>query len=133
MSVISQSISRSPIGLSIDFWASNINEETSRPLSFVDETFMCTSSNVECLLEHLKERRGDVISRLDTEKRISLFVPQGDPPIIQVTRATQRTAYFTLGELVRWRFIRHFPLYPLKVHQKKRRGLAPKTKKCNSC
>ena len=38
---------------------------------------------------------------------------------MRVTRGKSRTAYFTLGELVRWRFIRHFPSYPLKAHQEK--------------
>ena len=69
-------------------------------------------------MDHLKVRRRDILSRLDREKRISLFVPQGDPPVIRVTRRVSRTAYFTLGELVRWRFIRHFPSYPLKAHQR---------------
>ena len=119
MSTLSQFISRSPIGLTIEFRSSEMSKRNhSPPISVDDETFRCTSSDVDLLLEHLRVQRGDVLSRLEREKQISLFVPQGDPPIIRVTRGNTRTAYFTLGELVRWRFIRHFPSYPLKEHQK---------------
>lgn len=85
--------------------------------SFVDETFRCNSTDVECLVEYLKLRRSNVLSRLDVERRISLFIPQGDPPFIRITGAESRNAFFTLGELARWRFIRNFPSYPLKAHQ----------------
>lgn len=118
MSAVSQSISRSTIGLTIDLWSSVTRKpDRAAPPSFIDETFRCASIDVDRLLEYLKVRRGDIISRLDVDKRVSIFVPQGDPPVIRVTRGESRTAYFTLGELVRWRFLRHFPSYPLKVHQ----------------
>ena len=119
MSMVNHSISRSPIGLRIEF-SSSVSEKPDQPAppSFVDETFQCASTEVDRLWEHLRVRRGDSFSRLDTEKRVSLFVPQGDPPILRVTRGRSRTAYFTLGELARGRFLRYFPSYPLKAHQK---------------
>lgn len=120
MSAAIQSISRSPIGLTIEFSSSVARKpESTAPQSFVDETFRCTPSELDGLLEHLRARRGEVFFRLGVGKRVTLFIPQGDPPIIRVTKRESRTAYFTLGELVRWRFICHFPAYPLKVHQEK--------------
>ena len=134
MSAVSQSISRSTIGLTIELCSSVIRKpDHAAPPSFVDETFRCASSDVDRLLEYLKVRRGDVVSRLEFEERVSVFIPQGDPPIIRVTRGESRTAYFTLGELVRWRFIRHFPSYPLKVHQEEGGGLAPRPSERNPC
>ena len=119
MSAVSQSISRSAIGLSIELERSTTRKPyCGAPPSLIDETFRCVSTDVDRLLEYLRVRREDVFARLDVEKRVSLFVPQGDPPVIRVTRRESRTAYFTLGELVRWRFLRHFPTYPLKEHQK---------------
>lgn len=118
MSVVTQFINRSPIGLTIELRSLATGKPShDAPANFVDDTFLCGSSDVDGLLEHLEDRRRDILCRLDREKRISLFVPQGDPPVIRVTRRESRSAYFTLGELVRWRFIRHFPSYPLKAHQ----------------
>ena len=119
MRLLGQSFGRSPIGLTIEFWysATNGSDRASRQ-SLVDETFRCVPADVERLMEYLQARRGEVYRRLDIEKRVSVFVPQGDPQIMRVTGAKSRTAYFTLGELVRWRFLRHFPVYPLKAHQK---------------
>ena len=120
MSIAIQTIGRSPIGLTIKLCSSGTNkQQSSPPRSFLDETFRCAASDVDGLLEYLKFRRSDVMARLNLGQMVSLFVPQGDPPIIRVTRADSRAAYFTLGELVRWRFVRNFPLYPLKLHQKK--------------
>lgn len=120
MSAANQSINRSPIGLTIVLGSSVTKKPRLKdPPSFLDEVFRCAPSDIDLLLEHLKARGHEVSSRLGLGKRISLFVPQGDPPIMRVTRGKSRTAYFTLGELVRWRFIRHFPSYPLKAHQEK--------------
>lgn len=117
MNAIFQCVSRSPIGLTLELWLSDRGPDSPALRSFADETFRCDSTAVERLVEHLQLRRNDVLSRLDFEKRVSLFIPQGDPPIIRVTRAESRSAFFTLGELMRWRFIRNFPSYPLKAHQ----------------
>lgn len=117
MNAVIQSVSRSPIGLTLELWPSARKPDISASQSFLDDTFRCGSRDVERLVEHLKLRRVDVLSRLDNEKPLSLFIPQGDPPVIRVTRAESRNAFFTLGELVRWRFIRNFPSYPLKPHQ----------------
>ena len=117
MTAIMPSISRSPIGLTLEFRVSHRIPDDPAPLSFVDGTFRCDSRDVECLVAHLKLRRRDVLSRLELGKQVSLFVPQGDPAIMRVTKAESRTAFFTLGELMRWRFLRNFPSYPLKAHQ----------------
>ena len=118
MSVASESVSRSSIGLTIEIGCS-VTGKPHHPAtpSFVDDTFRCISTDIDRLREDLKVRRRDVFARLGVEKRVSIFVPQGDPPVIRVTRRESRTAYFTLGELVRWRLLRHFPSYPLKAHQ----------------
>ena len=118
MRSVNQSIDRSAIGLKIELWSRGSSKLHGlvRP-SFLDETFRCTASELDGFVEYLRISRSDVFARLELGQPVSLFVPQGDPPIIRVTRADSRSAYFTLGELVRWRFIRNFPAYPLKKHQ----------------
>ena len=118
MNSVNRVFRRSPIGLTIELSSSTIRKpDHLTPPLLVDETFQCRSIDVYRLLEHLRVHRDDVLDRLEGGKQVSLFVPQGDPPVIRVTRGKPRTAYFTLGELVRWRFLRHFPSYPLKAHQ----------------
>lgn len=117
MTSIVQSITRSPIGLTLELQSSLTQSGRLGSQSFVDETFRCDVNSIGKLLSYLKSSRSDVLSRLVSETRIPLFIPQGDPPLIRVTKVESRTAFFTLGELVRWRFIRNFPSYPLKSHQ----------------
>ena len=118
MSTASQTFRRTPIGLTIELGSlTTARGGLSAPLSFVDDSFWCKPGDLDRLLDYLKKRRREFFFRSETRQRISLFVPQGDPPIIRVTKGSLRSAYFTLGELVRWRFIRHFPSYPLKAHQ----------------
>lgn len=59
-----------------------------------------------------------MLARPKELESVSIFIPRGDPLPIRVSRSSSRNAYFTLGELERWRFLRHFPRYPLKDHQK---------------
>ena len=119
MSTIYRSIRRSSIGLTIELQGPANTATTSlrRQSAIIDETFRCGSSDVDRLVEYFGARRRDVISRLASGERVSLFLPQRDPAPIRVTKAEWRRAYFTLGELVRWRFLRHLPEYPLKPHQ----------------
>lgn len=112
----SQSISRSPIGLTIELLK---GPSRATAQSVVDDTFQCEPKDVESLVDYLRSKRAEVYRRLDVEQKVSVFLPQGDPPIMQVTRDESRPAFFTLGELTRWRFLRHFPAYPLKAHQTK--------------
>ena len=120
MSAASHSISRSPIGLTIRFGdlATKKHGFAGQP-SLLDEIFRCAPNDIDWLWKYLNARRSELFFHSGFGKGVSLFVPQGDPPIIRVTSGKSRTAYFTLGELVRWRFIRHFPSYPLKAHQEK--------------
>lgn len=119
MSRICQSIRRSPIGLTIDLQVpregTTASTRGSPPIS--DETFRCGYSEVDRLVEYLEARRSDVLSRVASGERVSLFLPQRDPAPIRVMKGESRHAYFTLGELVRWRFLRNLPTYPLKPHQ----------------
>ena len=118
MKVVSHSTSRSPIGLTIELCSPGSSKlQRANLSSFLDESFLCGADEVDGLVEYMRLRRSDVLARLDLGQLVSLFVPQGDPPIIRVTRANSRSAFFTLGELVRWRFIRNYPSYPLKSHQ----------------
>ena len=115
---VAPSVSRSSIGLTIELWPAPSVTAQSSPLPFfLDDTFRCTSTDVDDLLQYLRAHRQDILSRLSQGHRVSLFVPQTDPPIMRVTKRELRPAYFTLGELVRWRFIRSLPSYPLKAHQ----------------
>ena len=119
MSMIQQSIRRSSIGLTIELHAS-LEVETGQAgmqSLFGDETFRCDFSDVAGLLQYLEARRGDVLSRVASGETLSLFLPQRDPAPIRVTKGESRHAYFTLGELVRWRFLRNLPEYPFKPHQ----------------
>ncbi|MCY4127825.1 MAG: DEAD/DEAH box helicase [Gammaproteobacteria bacterium] len=85
---------------------------------YSDETFLCTSSDIEELVTHIKTVRADVLFRHHGSQTVTIFIPRGDPPPIRLNRTSSRRAYFTIGELERWRFLRHFPHYPLKDHQK---------------
>ena len=118
MTNVVTTVSRSPIGLTIQFRSSAPDKpQTLESPNFVDDTFRCTSADVDYLLQYLQSRRPDVLSPLTLGRTVSLFVPQTDPPVMRITRHEARAAYFTLGELVRWRFMRTFTSYPLKAHQ----------------
>ena len=119
MNPVHCTVSGSPIGITIELSSSENTSSSSRRSSvYVDETFECTNSNIVELVSHIKSVRRDLYAQLNQQTRVSIFIPRGDPLPIRVNRTRSRNAYFTLGELERWRFLRHFPRYPLKSHQK---------------
>lgn len=111
-------VKSSPIGITIEL---NRLEKgkvySSKSILYKDETFECTSENIDQLIYHIKKARRDILSLLFNSARASIFIPRGDPNPIRLSRTNFRNAFFTFGELERWRFLRYFPEYPLKNHQ----------------
>lgn len=82
---------------------------------FSDHTFNFSATDLARLRDHIGKKRPDLLQKLDTGV-IELLVPQTDPPVLRVT-SSGHGAYFNLGELWRWRFLKKPPDYPFKEHQ----------------
>ena len=109
-------IERTRLGLALHLSTHRIDSTQRDPL-FADDIFDCTTSRIRDLLKYLATRRPDITDRIFSGHVVTILVPQADPPVIRITPTSQRGLYFNLGELSRWRFLRHLPHYPYKDHQ----------------
>ena len=110
------SISRTTLGLDIRV-SSCASFPTAHEKLFSDDTFEYSSSELNDLIEYIQKNRPDIARRILSGETVSLLIPQADPPIIRVTEKSGRGAYFNLGELWRWRFLRRLLDYPFKDYQ----------------
>ena len=115
-SAIGCTLDRTALGLAIHLFRSNtgINPAATE---FTDETFNCSTQHLVSLVNYIIDNRPEVTRRIRRGDTVSLLAPQADPPIIKITRQSTHDGYFTLGELWRWRFLKHLPAYPFKPHQ----------------
>lgn len=109
-------IRRTTLGLEIRI-SSGASALTTDQKLFSDDTFEYSSSELNDLIEYIQKKRPDIARRILSGDTVSLLIPQADPPIIRVTAKPGHSAYFNLGELWRWRFLKQLPDYPFKNHQ----------------
>ena len=109
-------LDKTALGLTVHLFRSNtgINPATTE---FTDETFHCSTGHIVRLVHYIIDNRPDITRRIQRGETVSILAPQADPPIIKITRRSTHSGYFTLGELWRWRFLKHLPVYPFKPHQ----------------
>lgn len=84
---------------------------------YKDDMFVCTASEISSLIQYASERRPDVFRRLENGDETSILIPEASPPTIRIIAQEMRTAFFNLGELVRWMFLINLPELPFKHHQ----------------
>ena len=89
----------------------------SPPIVYSDETFECLESDLRDLLSYIRDNRADLWRRIQTGETVRLLAPLAYPPLIRIHDKSTRGAYFSLGELFRWRLLRLERSYPLKTHQ----------------
>lgn len=116
---ISYRLERSTLGLIIRL-SSTVADASMEPpesIAFSDDTFQCHASDLMDLIKHIERYREDLLRRIDSGTSVALLSPQTDPPVIRVTKRTERSGYFNLGELWRWRFMKRADSIPFKKHQ----------------
>lgn len=109
-------VARTPLGLVVRFRRADTGIDRAAT-QYTDEVFRCSAHEIERLLDYIMGSRPDITERIRLGDIVSLLVPQADPITIKATPGTTPAGYFTLGELWRWRFLRHLPIYPFKPHQ----------------
>lgn len=109
------SFNRTALGLTIRLTRS-VAETNSESYAFSDHTFSFSATDLAQLIDHVGKKRLDLAKKIEAGDVITLLIPQIDPPVIRVT-STGRGAYFNLGELWRWRFLKELANYPFKEHQ----------------
>jgi len=110
-------IRRTPLGLELDLTILNrLNEPGMSLPEYADELFRFESDSYARLLLYLSKRRPRTVTRILSGSSVGLFVPETDPPPMQVS-SPGASAYFNLGELVRPIFIGDRPEFPFKQHQ----------------
>lgn len=84
---------------------------------FSDESFECRASDITALVRYIRSSRQDIVQRVDSGDPVTLLSPQADPPVIRVTKRSERNGYFNVGELWRAKFMKRPGALPFKRHQ----------------
>lgn len=111
-------IERTALGLTIRL--SSVTSTTPpdpESIVFSDDTFECLASDILDLIRYIEANRPDLVQRVSSGESVTLLSPQTDPPVIRVTRRSEHSGYFNLGELWRWRFMKRLDTLPFKKHQ----------------
>ena len=114
---VGYALERNTIGLAIHFSLDTRVTTIDSP-GLRDDTFACSAHDVGQLISHIVETRPDTAQAIHSGATVTVLAPETDPPTIRVSDRIGRGAYFNLGELWRWRFLRRLPDYPFKEHQK---------------
>lgn len=116
---IAYRLERSTLGLTIRLSSAPDLPSLLAPdsIAFSDDTFECIASDVTALIEHITCHRKDLLRRIRSGASITILSPQTDPAAIRVTRCSQPSGYFNLGELWRFKFMKHRHTLPFKRHQ----------------
>jgi len=113
-------IKRTSLGLEIV--VSKADSGDSHPTTsehfFTDDVFDCSQEKCQKFYEDLQRLRPQIEARIIDGSEIDVFVPETDPPIIRKAEKGAKVAYFSLGEMLRWRLLSQTPDYPFKDHQR---------------